>query len=372
MKQEDMMKERADDRRLNNIDLLRFLFCMYVVYFHILHANIMPYVVGIPYYSQLADLVQVKDAFVVVEFFFLIGGFFLYRTACRNIGGQSIFMIGMQKYFRLLPPLLPMIFGLVVYHHFSVESMLTAISDLFLMRCVGVTLDCRGIIWYVSPFFYSSIFYCFLFSLMKRRAAVFTTGLISALGYTFLVNYDCYFHRGTAYGIVSMGLIRALAGLGAGILLAVFLEHFIRWQEAFFPNRRLRGVIFSLVELGCAALLLSIFLFRAYSPNKFNVILLFSVLFCCFVLRFGVLSRLCDQPVFYYLGKYSYSIYVMQQISLTLLGFTLWRTPLVRYPVCCIAVSMLFSALVGAAVYYLVERPCFRWFMRRAGSVFAH
>lgn len=358
------MKKQSDDR-LNNVNLLRFIFCLYVVYFHILHANIIPYAKDIPFYSHLADLIAVKEAFVVVEFFFIIGGFFLYRTACRDIGGQSLFAIVMQKYFRLLPPLLPTIAGLVVYKHFSLDSMMTALSDLFLLRCVGVQLECRGINWYVSPFFYASIFYCFLFSLLKRRAAVLATGAIALFGYTFLVNYDCYFHRGTAYCIVSMGLLRALAGLGAGILLAIFLEHFSRLQAAFFPDPRIRYAVFSAVELGCAALLVKYFLFGGQVQNKLNVMLLFSVLFLCFALRFGVLSRLCDLPVFYHLGKYSYSIYVMQQISLVLLGFSLWRTPLVRYPICCIACSLLFSALVGAAVYYLVERPCFRWFMRR-------
>lgn len=364
------MKNQTDDR-LNNINLLRFLFCMYVVYFHILHANIIPYAKDVPLYSHLADILAVKDAFVVVEFFFIIGGFFLYRTACRNIGGQSIFMLGMQKYFRLLPPLLPTIFGLVVYNHFSVESMLTALSDLLLMRCVGVSTDYRGILWYVSPFFYSSILYCFIFASLKRRPAALITGLITALCYTFLFNYDCYFHRGVAYGIVSMGLARALAGLGAGILLGIFLEHFARLQSAFFTNTKIRTLFFSAVEIGCAALLLNIFLFLGYSPNKFNVILLFSVLFCCFVLRFGVLSRLCDLPFFYHLGKYSYSIYVVQQISFVLLGVSLWRTHLVQYPICCIVISMLFCTLVGMAVYYLIERPCSRWFMRRTRDISA-
>ena len=363
--------KKTSENRLNNINLLRFLFCMYVVYFHILHGNIMPYVADIPFYSHLAELITVKDAFVVVEFFFIIGGFFLYRTVCRDIGGQSLFMIGMQKYFRLLPPLLPTIFGLVVYNHFSVESLLTALSDLFLLRCVGVSLDYRGIIWYVSPFFYSSMFYCFLFCSLKRRAAILTTGIIAALGYTFLVNYDCYFHRGTTYGIVSMGLVRALAGIGMGLLIGLFLEHFARLQSTFFSNTRIRTLIFSAVEIGSAALLLKIFLFGGYCQNKFNVILLFSVLFCCFVQRFGVLSMLCDSRIFYHLGKYSYSIYVVQQISFVILGVSLWRTPLVRYPICCIAVSMLFCALAGTALYYLVERPCFRWFMRRTGGASA-
>ena len=57
-------EEKRSDDRLNNVNLLRFLFCMYVVFFHILHANIMPYVQDIPYYSHLAGLVTVKDAFV--------------------------------------------------------------------------------------------------------------------------------------------------------------------------------------------------------------------------------------------------------------------------------------------------------------------
>lgn len=167
------------------------------------------------------------------------------------------------------------------------------------------------------------MFYCFLFCSLKRRAAILTTGIIAALGYTFLVNYDCYFHRGTTYGIVSMGLVRALAGIGMGLLIGLFLEHFARLQSTFFSNTRIRTLIFSAVEIGSAALLLKIFLFGGYCQNKFNVILLFSVLFCCFVQRFGVLSMLCDSRIFFHLGKYSYSIYVVQQISFVILGVSL-------------------------------------------------
>ena len=256
------------------------------------------------------------------------------------------------------------------FKHFSMDSILNALSDLFLLRCVGVTFDYRGINWYVSPFFYGSLLYCFLFSAMKRRGAILSTGILTGLSFTFLINYGRgTFLRETACYIISLGLLRATGGLGTGILLCIFLEHFRKLQHLLFPNMKIRGLIFSAVEIVTFLLLLKIFLFGGPCPNKFSIVLLFSLLFACFVLRFGILSRLCDQKIFYALGRYSYSIYVMQQISFVILGATLWRIFVVRYPICCLAISLFFCTFVGIAVYYLIERPCFVWFLRRTESL---
>ena len=64
--------------RLKNIELLRFFFAVSIVYFHLLHSFMMPYTQGAEIYQLLAD--QSRYAKYIVECFFIMSGYFLYRS----------------------------------------------------------------------------------------------------------------------------------------------------------------------------------------------------------------------------------------------------------------------------------------------------
>ena len=60
--------------RYHNIEFLRFAFAVIVVYFHILHSNIMKFVGNNSDYQILANLSG--KAGYIVECFFIISGYF--------------------------------------------------------------------------------------------------------------------------------------------------------------------------------------------------------------------------------------------------------------------------------------------------------
>lgn len=47
----------------------------------------------------------------------------------------------------------------------------------------------------------------------------------------------------------------------------------------------------------------------------------------------------------------------MQQISFYIMRKTIWASPLISHVYYCIMTSILLSALIGIATYYLVEKP---------------
>lgn len=58
------------------------------------------------------------------------------------------------------------------------------------------------------------------------------------------------------------------------------------------------------------------------------------------------------------LGRYAYSIYVMQQVAFYILQRSLWKTAIIDNVGLCLLVSLIFCTLVGVVTYHLIEQPC--------------
>lgn len=97
---------------------------------------------------------------------------------------------------------------------------------------------------------------------------------------------------------------------------------------------------------------------QAYD-NQFIVVILFTALLLLMLYGKGLLSRICNRPLFGIWGKYTYAIYVMQQTSFDILKKTLWKNTdfVANNMYLCLAVSVAFSVLFGILIYYVVEQP---------------
>ena len=69
------MNQNPSYRKLYNIEFIRFVFALCIIYFHLLHSFIMPYTEDSALYQHLAD--QARYAKYIVECFFLMSGYFL-------------------------------------------------------------------------------------------------------------------------------------------------------------------------------------------------------------------------------------------------------------------------------------------------------
>ena len=169
------------------------------------------------------------------------------------------------------------------------------------------------------------------------------------------------FGRETIYGFINLGLMRAIAGIGLGYLLASFYEENLKsisLTDDLKRNDLVLLFIVTLFECFSFAYLLGYFLLGFQYKNSFIVVLLFSLLLLCFVSGKGLLGRSLNKKIFSVFGKYAYSTYIMQQISFYILRKTLWKNiDFVNHTVLCLTVSVVFSVLVGCATYHLVEKP---------------
>ena len=342
-------------RRYHNIDALRLAFSLTIVYYHILHANIMEFVPEDSIYQTLQRLSD--NAGLVVECFFVLSGYFLFVTISRE--SDSFWGFTVKRIFRLGSVLW---FSLVLSVAFFHQKLIPAIYNALFLQCIGISSEYRGINWYISPLFWAGLFYFALLQCVERKKANLLIAVVVYFSYVANISaLNGGFGRETVFGIVNLGMARALAGVGLGYLLGVCLERFshIRWKGA--RGRRLGPCInclfFTVIELLAGVFLLKFFLLGGQYQNKFIVVIVFVGLLISFLGKYGVISRLLDRRIFSLLGRYAYSIYVMQQISFYLLQRTLWKTELVSYEGPCILISLACAAAMGIAVYHLIECP---------------
>ena len=340
-----------EKKKYHNIEFLRILFALLIVYFHILHSNIMGYVGENEIYHSLAKLCN--DAGIIVECFFIMSGYFLYQSYI-NKPETSVLQFTLKKIFRLLPVLL---FSLVICVFFFNHRLEPALFNGLFLQCIGFSLEYKGINWYISPLFWVSIFYFVLLKTTDYKKANFSIAVITYISYVVLVNIT--FGRETIYGFLCLGVVRALAGIGLGYLIGLVLQELKKVRIVNWGGHsQLQYIVVSIIEIVTLWYLLKWFLFGKSYANSFIVIIIFSILFICFIKGKGLLSQLLDKMIFSAFGRYAYSIYVMQQVAFYILQRTLWRTAIVGNVSLCLFVSLVFCTFVGVLTYHLVEQPC--------------
>ena len=295
-----------------------------------------------------------NNAGLIVECFFLISGYFLYNSIKND--KESILKFIFKKIFRLGPVLwTSIVLGIVFFK----QSYIVGLFNSLFLQCVGLSLDYKGINWYISPFFWAIVFYYIVIKTFdNQRTNVFFCGLVY---FCYLANITLCkgsFGRETVYGIINLGLARALAGIGLGYMIGVCLEHI---KDIRLIKKDLyRKYLFSLLEIMSSGFLIRYFLFGLGYKNGFVVVIMFSILLICFVKQLGIISTLLNRPVFSIFGKYSYSIYVMQQSSFYILQKTYWKTDVVNDTFLCISSSLAFCVLIGVFVYHFIEKPAYK------------
>ena len=344
-----------NNERYHNIEFLRFTFAIIIVYFHILHANIIKYIGNNYDYKILAKLSD--NAGWIVECFFIISGYFLYKNII-NSNSIDIAKFIWKKITRLWPVL---IFSIIIGVIFFKQNIYPAIFNALFLQCIGLSLDYKGINWYISPLFWALILYYAIFKNFDNKKAYVFVGGICYFGYLININY-CHggFGRGVIYNILDLSFLRALAGIGLGILIGKLLTEFI-----FTMNEKIKYILFSIIEISSIIFLIRYFLFGLKYKNAFIVIIVFSLLFVSFIRQYGILSQVLNLSIFSQLGKYAYSIYVMQQISFWILQKTLWKTQIIENTSICILLSLIFSIILGIITYHLIEKPGYKYLMNR-------
>lgn len=348
----------AMHEKLHNVEFLRFSLAVSIVYYHLLHASLPRLAPTVGVYADLAE----KSAWggLAVEGFLVMAGFFLCRSILSKHKASKTFAeIATDRFVRLWPVFA---FYTLVHGLFFRLDLESALNYLLLLHATGLSMSHIGIIWYIAPFFWGSLFVAAVLKAFRPQIAGLLLGTLAFLGYAVNIQHtNGGLGREVVFSFLSLALVRAIAGLSLGCLLSFGVDSIPPAPPGPTRRSRLGTVAATLLEIATGGLLFKLLLVgRGNLRNSMTVVFLFVFFAFLLVLRRGLLSRVLDWRGFDFLGRYSYSIYVMQQTAFYMLMRSLWKKTelLQERPLAVLVVSAVFTIAVGVATYHLVERPC--------------
>lgn len=323
--------------RNNSVDILRILFTFSIIIFHIF-GIIDP---------KHQEFFYCRHARIIVEFFFIISGYFLYKTFLKS---ENINEIMLKKFFRLFPIVFVTIIIISIYKNIEFHRI---IPDFFLLSAIGIGAkpSIAGYCWFVFPLFWVSWFYLSLLSMIKDKLKFnflnivliyFSLVILASNNLTFSLTVQ------NIYNIFNSGILRGIVGIGLGILFAMNLENL---GSLFKRNGK---IIATFLELFLFSYLFAqlIFINEKYVISySLEYILIFSLLFICFINKLGYFSQILNKFNIKFISKYCYAWYVAQCISQTFLQKESFSVR--SYFILSISITV----LSGIILYHLVEEP---------------
>ncbi len=325
------------DSKLNSIELLRIIGVILILVFHAFyfldkHCEIYKYCRTGGYY---------------VELFFIIAGFFLPNILYNKISFKKF---ALKKIIRLFPIVFTVTIFVNIFHsHLPLYKLL---PDFMLLNSVGFyqNIVLCGFCWFLYVLFWVCCFYYCLLNFIKNKE-IFTF-IVSIIIYASLIilTNGAYGHNINAYQVFNTGVLRGLAGVGIGIIIRL---HF---YNPNFRKPKICHLIFTAIEVFILAYILIYFTLVPITQaiqNLISYMIIFSTIVVLFVNNCGYLSMILNRINFYSIGKYAFSIYIMQTIPAVFLHIT---KQINGYTY--VGLYLLCSILLGVAAYHAIEVPC--------------
>lgn len=356
--------------KIKNIEFLRFIFAVFIVYFHLVAGYL---------YIKLGDSVELYNKLhnhcngqLCVEYFFVIAGFFLITKTNFNI---DIIDFAKKKIMRLWPVLA---FTIGVYWILSLFTPIefckySNLLTILLIDNIGINTAFGNMIstWFVSALFWCTLLYFYILKNVTSKHVNFLILLLVILALSAKIHSNGMSSK-DVFVLNNIGILRGIYCIGLGYFIGkIFLKTSGGGRFTALDNIW-KKLIYTGVE---AYLLITVVYntvcYKSKSPDIYLFYLItFCLLFWFFVNQKGYLSKLFNQNFSVFLGKYSYSIFIIHPVVLNLFREYVWKTHpefVINYPVINLFVPLILAVLTGITVYHLVEKPAFdylksKWF----------
>lgn len=343
-----MKADTKKSKRISVVDLLRFVACCFIIWFHT---------------PDLRDVNNLHEfpfvgAFLFVELFFILMGYFTYRHFRKTSNEQSletkakrslsytwkkfssylpytIFAVLIVYAVRLLDPgliITSKIDILLYFKHFLAELFLLNISG-------GGQL---GLTWYLSAALVVFPLFCMICQSRNQR-------LLYVVLLPFCVIFYLCFYSASLGGVGPV--LRAFAGLSLGVLSYALSERLKQLN-----CKKWFSFLLSLIELLSFMLAIVLLYTRNESLVRHEHLFIFSVVFCFFITLVLLLSTKTLQSkiklwLFDFLGKISLQMYLFHQFFHWLILFFANALPVAT------KMALLYGGTIAmsVAVYAIVE-----------------
>lgn len=340
----------------NNINFLKILLVLQIVYFHIIKGKLAVIYPDVYVYSKLSDKLFGSYAVMV---FFIISGYFLSKTLNKTILPSFIDFIK-KRIIRLFPILifsttLCMVFSYLLPVQPQIQTMI--LNCFFIHNYSGGAHfeSWNGASWFVCALFWVSLLYYSIFFMIKDKfKRNFVISIFCIL--TFLSLITPAWEKGELirFGVIPYRDLYALFGIGLGYLLGN-----LNIQKYSNNKSYLNNFLFGILEfITFVLVLLPLYL----NANEIKEPLLYIIIVCFLIILLvkqqGFFSKILNSPIVSTISKPSFSIYMMQEVYFIILQATLWKTQYpVLHPVLAFVFSFVFCIFVGVITHIFVEKP---------------
>ncbi len=367
------------NRYLSNLTPLRGIAALWVVVFHFSE-------IVVKFVSTDQSLILTKG-YLMVDLFFIMSGFIIYhiyyQSFLSGISGINFRPFIVARFARVYPLHFFTLLLFIVIHvprrgwdrvFYNPRAIPT---NLLLIHSFGIhkLFNWNVPTWSVSAEWWAYMVFPFLalFIYRKKETAIALLALFVILAYLSImfwlprVNFfDPSAPRRQNLDVTfDFGFLRGLAGFITGIILHKLYE------TGFLAKAFQKDITAFIVIVGCI-------LCMHFAWNDGFAIILFFMLVYAFTLNCGILHTICDGRIAQYLGKISYSIYLMQLFPL----IPLWgriKLPGLVYKNnsatsgfwtgtgYCLVYMLLVIGLAFLS-YYTIEKPCRKYFNAHWGK----
>jgi peptidoglycan/LPS O-acetylase OafA/YrhL len=323
--------------------------------------------------------------YLAVDFFFVLSGFVLaHRYWDELVRDRKPFLpVVIARFARLYPAHVFVLFALLI--GFGIEAIpayrggapllaawreaippfpggpgfSTFILNLLLLQNVGLTptgLTWNVPSWSISVEFFGSLAVLGLVAVWRTPGVRIALSAVACAGYALVLVFkhgilDATYE--TLWHSVNLGLVRAAAGIAAGVLCLLFARRYL-------SPRTPGPLAATLLELLAIACVLALLIRPEYHDTRDTLFPLAAlVLVAIFSLECGAVSRMLGSAPLVYVGSLSYAIYLVHWPLLFVMVEQYQMPP-----------SLYYLAVFGAAIvtHHAVEVPARRFIMQRARS----
>ena len=347
---------------LYNIEFLRFIFTIAIIIGH-----------AISFSKQEIAFNYIGNPGFCVELFFIIAGYFLFYDIKKQESNLNFTTkdFAIKKFARLMPVfvfacIMQILFyaiGLIeqkFYFKYEFLNMLfireIGINSFSLVPLRNDIYSTNTNVWFIGPMFWTSLLFFYTLRNFDKKKVHLTIIILIFLSFVLYCR--------TSLQHPLSQLARAISGIGIGYFLAIFCDWY---KNNCNPNLTIKKnkIIFTILEL---LILLEIFntIFKKQYSLDLNLyfMILFCVLLFSFVFNKGYIGQFLNNKFFGFMGKYCYSIYILQYIVQITIGkgnklmSTIWYSNFRNnYPNLDLIISILIIIVFGIIAYYLVEQP---------------
>ena len=355
--------------KIRNIEGLRFLFILLIIAYHINQGITNPFR-DIEIYNTFIK--NTHMAWLVADFFFIISGFFLFKTTDFS---KNFMDFAIHKLKRLMPAVIVVL--LIAYivclntpiNWIKHENLFTILN----IQNIGLTNKAGNVqpSWYVSSLFWAMCFYFYLYKSVSKNIFNLFTACLTAICYSIFTHVPNQWNLAHYHYYINMGMVRALAGIGAGYFIYLFYENYKSTINSAFNSIKAK-IILSLLEI--YSLVTIVYYLGFHKLTYYNLlyfIVLFIILFITFLINKGIVSKCFDNNFSVFIGKYTYCIFLIHNL---LKDLWCWRFCVNHpvfihiHPILHIVMFYIFVILSGVLLYHFADKPIRKYLDRKKVS----